>query len=65
MQTRITSAPNGAGPSGGAGGLKLRVLAAKRRLQEAEDALRRFKSGSERTSPTASDGTRVRIPCLT
>ena len=61
VQTRIMAAPAGAGPNGGAGGLKLRVLAAKRRMQEAEEALRRFKAGSARSSPASSDRThRVR-----
>lgn len=37
------------------------MLAAKRRMQEAEEALRRYRAGSARSSPASSDRThRVR-----
>ncbi len=52
----VLSLQAGAGPNGGNGGAKLRVLAAKRRLAAAQTALEKARGdGSPGGSPSASD----------
>lgn len=62
----VLSLQAGAGPNGGNGGAKLRVLAAKRRLAAAQTALEEARGdGSPGGSPSASDDEDTPAPSVT